>query len=730
MLACELFRHPFYYPQRNADVKSVLTPSSVASTNGSGPLRQRWELLNQVLWTLDNETDSKTFERLCIDLLYRNGYTNIVPVGGIHDRGRDAEAYNATGTGAAGELTFFQFSLQETWKQKLQSELKKVAAEGHEISKYVFISSRDISGRDRDQFRDAVASKYGWELLILPREWLRLQLEEAHPDIAHRHLGITFTRAEHSYPGPFRIAKPTAGDPQRAWDAFVQGDYERASAELRAYLQEHPTVVDAWEALAWSLYEQLRFYEALVAINKALELEPSSNQTKSIRACILAEYGISRGDRRSISEANRLFQEILHEGDNWIVRYNLGNTLSALSRHKEAIEQYIRATELESRDPRIWKNLASSYHEIGEHELEMQCFDRALALDPDHAIALMSKGVSVLTDFDNASEAIQLMERAFTVEPNLIVQWPNAWYWLGEAYRREGRYREALAWVENGLRHVPGAESLRRLKFSLYSSWWRTAPEMLLDAQSYFLQLLTEAPLDYSARMEVAQTYEAQEREDEAWETLQGAFAALDEVVMTPLRGMGFTLSECYIALEYLPTYLAFRRSYPVSDYWDVSDPLYDLEEAPSPNKRFEDELFVACAIPFGLGYDVLACVDPEQRTADLIGSAFDVMRDRLRIAIPQAAKTFVEWIPPKTEIETLSKRFSLLLLFVPLVGVREFGRQRGWLSGSLSLSREVMNEVLDTTDEAGFMGELLERTLLEVNSVAHVFPESEEENS
>ena len=48
-------------------------------------------MFNQVLWTLDHETDSGTFERLCADLLYRTGYRDIVPVGRMKDRGRDAE---------------------------------------------------------------------------------------------------------------------------------------------------------------------------------------------------------------------------------------------------------------------------------------------------------------------------------------------------------------------------------------------------------------------------------------------------------------------------------------------------------------------------------------------------------------------------------------------------------------------------------------------------------------
>jgi len=46
---------------------------------------------NQVLWTLDNEIQPRDFERLCVDLLGREGYRHIEPNGGTKDNGKDAE---------------------------------------------------------------------------------------------------------------------------------------------------------------------------------------------------------------------------------------------------------------------------------------------------------------------------------------------------------------------------------------------------------------------------------------------------------------------------------------------------------------------------------------------------------------------------------------------------------------------------------------------------------------
>ena len=47
-----------------------------------------------------------------------------------------------------------------------------------------------------DRLRHQVNDNYGWELIIYEREWLRLQLEEAHRDLAEKYLGIPPTYSQ------------------------------------------------------------------------------------------------------------------------------------------------------------------------------------------------------------------------------------------------------------------------------------------------------------------------------------------------------------------------------------------------------------------------------------------------------------------------------------------------------------------------------------------------------
>src|SRR5258708_39569267 len=108
-----------------------------------------------ILWALDNEIDSRSFERLCTDLLYRSGYLDIDPFGGSNDGGRDAEIryYSGNLPGGSAALLLFQYSLEAKWKAKLLKELKKVRELGHEMQAFVFVTSRPVRGDERDLLR-------------------------------------------------------------------------------------------------------------------------------------------------------------------------------------------------------------------------------------------------------------------------------------------------------------------------------------------------------------------------------------------------------------------------------------------------------------------------------------------------------------------------------------------------------------------------------------------------
>ena len=157
---------------------------------------------------IDNELGGGRFERLCVDLLYRNGYRDIVPIE-PQDSGRDAEEFPRQGRGREGCPAVFQFSLERDWKNKLRRDARKLANRRSEFSTFVFVTSQKARGVDVDSLKSEFLREYGWTLIVFSREWLRLQLEVAHPDLASRHLGIDVPPSPYRLSGVGRISEQT-----------------------------------------------------------------------------------------------------------------------------------------------------------------------------------------------------------------------------------------------------------------------------------------------------------------------------------------------------------------------------------------------------------------------------------------------------------------------------------------------------------------------------------------
>jgi tetratricopeptide (TPR) repeat protein len=683
---------------------------------------QIWNItmLNQVLWILDNETDFKTFERLCVDLLFRNGFHDIIPFGGIHDNGRDAEVRGQGGHDEAGRITFFQFSLQKDWKKKLRSELRKVAAAGHQISRFVLVTSQEVHGRDIDRLKEQVKNEFEWDLAIYSREWLRLQLEEVHPDLAAKHLGIEFPQSLHIEWKGFKFQSPDVGDPKNAWNLFIKEDYERAAAELRHYLKQHPGVSKGWELLAWCLYLTFRYEDALAAINVALDLSPQSLQTISIRACILAESGIERNDYQRIKEANEIFRELLDSRDDGLIHYNYANTLGSLGRFEEAIHHYKIATEREPSDAQIWKNLASAYHEIGRHDLEMECLDKAIDLDPNLTQALVSKGTSMLMDFDRPQDCIELIERALSVNRDFVVRWPHIWYWMAEAHKRLKEYDKSLAWIQQGLRHHPGQKFLKDQEFDVFCDLHSDAPERVAESLKYFLSVVSEQPLHYAARVQAVSILEQQGRVDEAWLLLEGAFDALDTQIHGLLRSTGASIQECCTALNYLPDYINFRELYPSTDYaW---------EGAPLVDQDFFDFITAAGAIAFGVSKSSLIKSKSKEAwpSPSELKDTFMNLLERIMLYVSLSAKLLAKGLSRDMGVEIVSERVAQIIMFTPRVVGEEWIRQFGSLCGRVGIPERAQEEIIEAFSDRNIVKEMIEPTINRLNAVAKIFPEEE----
>jgi tetratricopeptide (TPR) repeat protein len=634
-------------------------------------VRNSNEMQEQVLWAIDNVLDGRKFEQLCVDLLYRNGYQDIVPIE-PQDGGRDAEELPRKGRDRDGCPSFFQFSKEAGWKAKIRKDAANLHRRGAKFTYLVFATSRKIRGIDIDELRAEFRAKYGWTLVIYSREWFRLQLEEANSDLSEKYLGIRIL-SKSKVPSwlidPKSAAKSVTKQIMRAMEA---GAYDRMIDLLRQFLDSRPESAVSWQLLAWAEYLLERYDESLADINRALKLleEP---RFKLVRACILAERGIRDHKKPELRIAESLFREgLLHLGDEGgMAHYNLANVLSALREFPEAIQQYKLALKREKNMPQIWKNLGSAYSNDGDKVSAMSCFDRALEFDPLLPEALSSKAILFITDRSKPQEAVPLLETAYRSQPAIATRWPEFWYWLTMACFEANELPLALKWVDEGLDHQPASGTLLSIKSSVLAKLQHTDPAHASSARSFWRSELVAEPRNYEARKQLALAENSDGNADEAWRLANECLRFLKLGDDAALQRLGLSVEQCFDALEFLPQYLRFRAEFPLARIWDPEN-----SKAFSKARNLEAQKLLGAylAIPFGCGYRQLSEHDPN------LSRFFDAIRQPLIASFVATAFSFSPLIG--AELGNADKMSSLTTAASALMANAsqyEFSSQASW---------------------------------------------------
>ena len=181
-----------------------------------------------------------------------------------------------------------------------------------------------------DKLRYHVKNDYGWELIIYKREWLRLQLEEGHRDLADKYLGITPA----SYQGRImqESEKATLQD-EKTLELISNEKYEEAIPLLKISIDKSMNKEEIYNALAWCYYMIFDYKNASMYIDSALQIEPQSTKSKSIKGIILAEDGIETNSRLKLLLAKDIFVNLIEVRNDWTIYYKLSQYALCIRRN-------------------------------------------------------------------------------------------------------------------------------------------------------------------------------------------------------------------------------------------------------------------------------------------------------------------------------------------------------------------------------------------------------------
>jgi protein O-GlcNAc transferase len=132
----------------------------------------------------------------------------------------------------------------------------------------------------------------------------------------------------------------------------------------------------AWELRGICQARKFRYNAALTSLTIAAEINPGS-------ASVLNLVGNLCYDAGSYERAVEFYAPSLSiDGEQKDIIFRFGIALWFLERWKEALPLFEKYAQLAPDDARGWNNLGVAYREKGEVKKSMECYMRALAIDP------------------------------------------------------------------------------------------------------------------------------------------------------------------------------------------------------------------------------------------------------------------------------------------------------------------------------------------------------------
>jgi tetratricopeptide (TPR) repeat protein len=638
---------------------------------------------NQILWTLDNETQPHDFERLCTDLLGREGYHHIRPSGGTKDHGRDAEIRYWKGASEQGSVLAFQFSLEKNWERKLSTDAAKIAKHCPETVGMVFVTSQKVTGTRKDQLKTEFKSRQGWQVTIYDREWLRHRLGEFHQDLAKKYFGVELPPTV-CYAA--RQIELSGYDEDSANEIFQHTSPELVRASILESTRKEPSEIGNWNRLARTEYLLRNYDGALEAITKALQIEPQDKvlnlNLRLLKGAILAEKGIRDHLRPLLVQSRAIYFEAVDTLKRAQDHYNFANVLAALGEIEEAESHYSRSIQLNPTDPRAWKNFGSLLLETGKRVSGMKCFERALQLNPNLVEAHLSKATALLIFFANAVEAIACFESAYRTAPDLDRQWKYVRYWYSTALWLTGQYEQALRQIEIAIALRPGDSYLLNRKASVLSELREKNQAYEDEALEFFKFRAHAIPNDYPGLAELIEIYKRRGHPEEAWPLICSNLASEPLSLHDIAKKSGMSIVDFQVGFQHARLYRKFRQQFSVKDHF-ITLHGYGLR----PEGKMLRALNYSLIVPFGIAAQQMANAS-STKSLDKLQGIWAVSLETISRLLPVFGSLWLAKAKPP-ECDEQTRLLSVGIIYLLDIVVAETARQFGFLAAHHRISVE-----------------------------------------
>ena len=272
--------------------------------------------------------------------------------------------------------------------------------------------------------------------------------------------------------------------------------------------------------------------------------------------------------------------------------FNYGNTLNELGNYHDAIEQYKLSLIKDPNHAQCWKNMGTTYYNIGEHVTEISCYDKALSINPDLPQALFSKGITLTQYFNRYEESLELFHRLLDRKNTLTFEYVNGLFWVAYCYEQIGDLAKALFWIDKGLSYEGSNPYFLNFKSNLLGRNWPDHPELKEKAVEFFeyrIELENDPRNLY--HLIIIEDYTI----EQALDLLKDKLDLYQKISHTDLALVSFSLENLLVTLLHLEYYKGFRAKYPTSRY---------LNHLISPHFSISANFFNLVDLIFGLAFN------------------------------------------------------------------------------------------------------------------------------
>ena len=151
----------------------------------------------------------------------------------------------------------------------------------------------------------------------------------------------------------------------------------------------------------------------------------------------LLNYYADDQNKRLLDE---IFDDYIKHGNNV---FELGYNLGLAEEHEKAIECFEKAVKIDPDDQKAWYNMGVAYDDIENYEKAIECYEKAVKINPDYQEALNAMGVAYGKKGEQ-EKAIECFEKAVKIDPDD----QETWYNMGFAYNIKGEHEKVIECFE------------------------------------------------------------------------------------------------------------------------------------------------------------------------------------------------------------------------------------------------------------------------------------------